>query len=210
MKLTKFILPIAAIMLFVSVGADAQICVYRKGEEYRIEDAIQYKGDNVAFIKFCCGELNMCTANYFVQDKYLLTHIAAKYNRSEVLKYLIEDRKIPNDTFPLNLKTGEYEKTYTPLMFAAKNSGFESAKFLVDDGASVTKKNEYNEDALVLAKRTQNTKLIQYIQSAWNNSVSLYNPEKKKKELIKLLTINDIKDEIKNFQRSIKFNGFFS
>ncbi len=153
MKLLKFILPISAmLMVFAVVESTAQICVFKEGEEYRLEDAIRYKGDNLKFIKFCCDSLGKCTPNYFAQDKYLLTHIAAKYNKKEVLEYLVREKKIPSDTFPYDVERLEYEKSYTPIMFAAKDNAYESAEYLISIGASVTKKICITKTLLTLPK----------------------------------------------------------
>lgn len=212
MKLIKFILPITALlMVFAVVKSTAQICVYEVGEEYKLEDAIRYKGNNIEFIKFCCDSLRKCTQNYYADDKYLLTHIAAKYNRSEVLAYLVREKLIPADTFPIDLQSGGYDKSYTQIMFATKDNGLDSAKYLISVGASVTKKNMYNQDALDLAKKTNNSELISVIQKAWNKASGIAQAtiEKNKKDLIKVLTLNDIEKELKNFKRDIKFNGFF-
>ena len=171
MRLLKFILPITAmLMVFAVVESTAQICVFKEGEEYRLEDAIKYKGDNLEFIKFCCDCLRKCSPSYFVEDKYMLTHIAAKYNRTEVLEYLVKEKEIPFDKFPVDLKNGGYDKTYTPIMFAAKYNAYESSEYLIRIGASITRKNMYNEDALDLAKTTKNQKLISLFQSAWNKA----------------------------------------
>jgi len=204
-KLTKFILPIAAIMLFVSVGADAQICVYRKGEEYRLEDAIQYKGDNLAFIKFCCDELGMCTGNYAARDKYYLTHIAAMYNRCEVLKYLVDEKHIPYDKFPANMKTGEFERTKTQVMMSAANGSYECTQFLISKGASVTRKNEENHDALYFAKTSKNQSVISIVKAAWDKetrlgSYNILSPKNKtfeqKTKLLKMLAPSEVKREL--------------
>jgi ankyrin repeat protein len=212
MKLLKFILPITAmLMVFAVVESTAQICVYEVGEEYKLEDAIKYKGNNLEFIKFCCDSLRKCTQNYYADNKYLLTHIAAKYNRTEVLEYLVKEKRIPADTFPIDLQNGGYDKSYTQIMFAAKDNGLDSAKYLISVGASVTRKNIYNQDALDLAKTTGNSQLIATIKKAWNDAkgIAQANLEKNKKDLIKVLTLNDIEKELKNFKRDIKFNGFF-
>ncbi len=174
MKLLKFILPITAmLMVFAVVESTAQICVLRQGVEYRLEDVVANKCNlsddmNLKFLKFCCDSLQICSPNYFVEDKYMLTHIAAKYNRTEALEYLVKEKGIPSDKFPVDLQNGGYDKTYTPIMFAAKYNAYESSAYLISIGASVTKKNMYNEDALDLAKVTKNQKLISLFKSAWN------------------------------------------
>ncbi len=217
MKLLKFILPISALlMVFAVVEATAQICVYDKNTKYSLEDVVANKCNlsdevNLKFLKFCCDSLGKCTQNYYADDKYLLTHIAAKYNRTEVLEYLIKEKRIPADTFPIDLQNGGYDKSYTQIMFAAKDNGLDSAKYLISVGASVTRKNIYNQDALDLAKTTGNSQLIATIKKAWNDAkgIAQANLEKNKKDLIKVLTLNDIEKELKNFKRDIKFNGFF-
>ncbi len=217
MKLLKFILPITAmLMVFAVVESTAQICVLRQGVEYRLEDVVANKCNlsdemNLKFLKFCCDSLEICSPNYFVEDKYMLTHIAAKYNRKEALEYLVKEKGIPFDKFPVDLKNGGYDKTYTPIMFAAKDNAPGSAEYLVDIGASVTRKNMYNQDSLDLAKTTGNSQLIATIKKAWNSArgIAQANLEKNKKDLIKVLTLNDIEKELKNFKRDIKFNGFF-
>ena len=177
MKLLKFILPISALlMVFAVVESTAQICVFKEGEEYRMEDAIRYKGDNIKFIKYCCDCLRKCSPNYFVDDKYMLTHIAAKYNRKEVLEYLVNEKDIPANKFPVDLQNGGYDKTYTPVMFAALYKGATSSlpivKFLVETYGYdiVTVKNKYNEDALILSNRSSDAPLKTYIKSAWNKA----------------------------------------
>jgi len=210
MKLTKFILPIAAIlMVFAVVEAKAETCVYTDGSEYDIPSAIQYKGDNLEFIKFCCTELKVCNQGYTAREHYLLTHIAAMYNREAVLKYLVEDRGIPKDIFPAYLPSNTPKKTQ--IMMAAEKGGFESAKYLADNGANVIRKNNVDKNAYDYAVQSGNTKLAKYIKGFLDKALgySAIRVEKNKKDLIRVLTLNDIKDEIRNFQRDIKFNGFF-
>ncbi len=218
MKLLKFILPISALlMVFAVVESTAQICVYNENRKYSLEDVVANKCDglsdevNLKFLKFCCDSLGKCSPNYFVDDKYMLTHIAAKYNRTAALEYLVKDKNIPFDKFPVDLQNGGYDKTYTPIMFAAKDNAPSSASYLVSIGASVTRKNIYNQDALDLAKTTGNSQLIATIKKAWNDAkgIAQASLEKNKKDLIKVLTLNDIEKELKNFKRDIKFNGFF-
>lgn len=182
MKLLKFILPITAmLMVFAVVESTAQICVYDKNTKYSLADVVANKCNlsdevNLKFLKFCCDSLGKCSPNYFVDDKYMLTHIAAKYNRKEVLEYLVNEKDIPANKFPVDLQNGGYDKTYTPVMFAALYKGATSSlpivKFLVETYGYdiVTVKNKYNEDALILSNRSSDAPLKTYIKSAWNKA----------------------------------------
>ena len=213
MKLTKFVLPITAlIMLFAPMSVKAETCVYTDGTGYDIPGAIQYRGYDLKFIKFCCDELDECAPGYAARDHYLLTHIAAMYKRDAVLKYLSEEKGIPNDMFPGCINPGDKVENRTPLMMTAVRGDYDGSKYLVDNNASVIKKDPAGKNAYDYAKQSGNQEVISYVGSAWNRAMqtSMNNVQKNKQKLIKLLTINDIKDEIKNFQRSIKFNGFFS
>ena len=170
------------LMVFAVVESTAQICVYNENRKYSLEDVVANKCDglsdevNLKFLKFCCDSLGKCSPNYFVDDKYMLTHIAAKYNRKEVLKYLVNEKDIPANKFPVDLQNGGYDKTYTPVMFAALYKGATSSlpivKFLVETYGYdiVTVKNKYNEDALILSNRSSDAPLKTYIKSAWNKA----------------------------------------
>ena len=190
MKLLKFILAITAmLMVFAVINAKAETCVYTDGTEYDLSGAIQYKGNDLGFIKFCCDELGKCTSGYAARDKYYLTHIAAMYNRCDVLKYLVEEKNIPYDKFPANIKTGQFEYTKTQLMMSSENGSYDCTKYLVDKGASVTRTNQDGHDALYFAKESGNQKVINYVQSAWNKAKGYsYNQiEKEKAKLRNLL-----------------------
>ncbi len=177
MKLLKFILPISALlMVFAVVESTAQICVYNENRKYSLEDVVANKCDglsdevNLKFLKFCCDSLDKCNPNYLVEGKYRLTHIAAKYNRRAALEYLITEKNIPSDSYPLNLERGEYEKTYTPIMLAIQNKAFECVEYLINIGVNITRTNIYGETPLSLAKATGNQRMISLVQAAWNKA----------------------------------------
>ena len=176
MKLLKFILPITAmLMVFAVVESTAQICVYDKNTKYSLEDVVANKCNlsdeiNLKFLKFCCDSLDMCNPNYLVEDKYRLTHIAAKYDRRAALEYLIVEKKVPSDSYPINLDRGEYEKTYTPVMLAIKSKAFSCVQYLISIGVDITRTNMYGETPLSLAKQTGNKSIIDLVQSAWNKA----------------------------------------
>ncbi len=213
MKLLKFILPISALlMVFAVVESTAQICVYKEGEEYRMEDAIRYKGDNLKFIRYCCDCLGNCTPGNAVDGRYYLTHIASKYNRPAVLDYLVKEKGIPADKFPL-VKYGETFEKQTPAMMGAESGSLDAVKYLVGElDVNVTRRNDEGRDTLYYAKKSGKPSVISYVQDAWNKAMGYAQArmEKNKKDLIRVLTINDIEKELQNFKREIKFNGFFA
>lgn len=196
----SFVLLVTFILGSAPLRAEEYYCSY-KGVKYTLGQVIEKFGDSASMVKSCCEcgtPRQLCYPGISEKNKsdglyYNLTLIAAKYNRFNSLRYLVEVCKQAGGRTP-TLNNWPYrtylqpQEEYTELMWAVKNGNLQMVNYLLKRGADANLKNRYGKNAKDIASELGNQEIISALR---NNAYSGLLDTKYKQEIINMLTFDE-------------------
>jgi hypothetical protein len=163
----------------------------------------------------CCEAYPwQCGKNWVGDDDYYNLQLAAKYNRTNTVKYLLKYHGCAETADDFGGAPGvPYE--YNALMFAIKNFNKEMVLWLLHYKADPTVKNNLGRDAKYYAERldkskADNAEIVKMVVDAWNKVMGYSQNmiKEKKNALIKQLKGQDASEKLKILQEKYMFRPF--
>jgi len=219
MKLNKFLFCVFAACLLCAGNSFAAICAwvdngttYKQNIQTSIKSGMSEK--YLLTLDACCkADPGFCGKYATDDDGYYNLQLAAKYNRTNTLKYFLKytDCAETVDRFRA-ASEDEDPGEFNALMFAIKNENPEMVMWLLHYGASPTAKNYKGRDAKFYVEQLDQTKdseIVRLVKAAWNKAMgysqNLINAKKKNlKESLSGEKLRQMLDGLK-----AKYNPFF-
>ena len=214
------ILNFALAGLFVAQQSFAAYCIWQRKDgsnvKYNIEESIVagISEDYIEQFHACCEADPGPCGKFWIGDEGLYNvQLAAKYNRTNTVKYLLKYRGCGEtvDRFGNPSKPSEYNA----LMFAIKNFNKEMVLWLLHYKADPTVKNNLGRDAKYYAERldkskADNAEIVKMVVDAWNKVMGYSQNmiKEKKNALIKQLKGQDASEKLKILQEKYIFRPF--
>ncbi len=183
--------------------------------KYNIQESIVagVSEDYIDQLHACCEAYPwQCGKNWVGDDDYSNIQLAAKYNRTNTVKYLLKYRGCGETVDSFGGAPGApYD--FNALMYAIQNTNKEMIVWLLHYKADPTVKNHLGRDAKYYVEKIDRTKgdnaeIVKMVVDAWNKAMGYsQNLIKEKKEALKKqLNGQDIKDKLKMLQNKYNFS----
>ncbi len=199
----------ALVSLFVAEQAFAAYCIWnlRDGSKvkYNIEESIVagVSDQDIEQLHACCEADPSSCGKYWIGAAGLYNvQLAAKYNRTNTVKYLLKYRDCAETINRFGHPSRPSE--FNALMFAIKNFNKEMVLWLLHYKADPTVKNNLGRDAKYYAEKLDNSnadsaEIVKMVVDAWNKVMGYSQNliQEKKENLIKQLNGENIKEQIK-------------